>query len=115
MKIAVFQILDSKKDKERVRFSGYKETIEWVGKIDPAIYDKVFETQNLSDVPEENKIGFLETLYEEMNVGDLRQFVVRSLSVSDVILLDDEAYFVDSFGFKKFPADEFLENTGVRS
>lgn len=116
MKVSVYQI-DSAKDKERVRFEGYERTLEWAGKIDPAIYDKVFESDTFSEIPEGKVYDFLETLFQEMNEGFLRQFVRRSMSVSDVIVLDKDAYFVDNFGFKNFPAKGFCEvenNTGPR-
>lgn len=52
---------------------------------------------------------FLENLYHELNVNHPKDYTTRSLSVSDVVVLDyfkdgehsTYAYFVDSFGFKE--------------
>lgn len=50
---------------------------------------------------EENVIGTLEKIYLMFNLSKPNDFNGHSLSVSDVIELDKEKYYVDRFGWKK--------------
>lgn len=109
MKFSVFQI-NHDKDTERVIFESYERTIDWAGKIDPEIYDCVLTSGVGLELKEDQVADFLECLFAEMNSTDSGLvWNGRSMSVSDVVLLDGEAYFVDSVGFKKFPADGFIK------
>lgn len=66
---------------------------------------------NLSDINGSSIEDKLSKTYEIFNLNHPEDFRGHSLSVSDVITLDDtNAYYVDSFGFKDFPAF-FLEKT----
>lgn len=48
----------------------------------------------------------LETLYEEFNINKPVDFMGHSMSVSDVVVVNDNAYYCDSVGFREYP--EFL-------
>lgn len=76
MKISVYQI-NHERDKDRVLFSPYAETLKESDAINPAIYDKVFEGEvnctNLEDV--------FRLFNEEMPITHRG----HSLSVSDVV------------------------------
>ena len=54
----------------------------------------------------------LDSLYERFNINHPEDYKARSMSVSDVIVLDrcgsKTSYYVDSFGFKELP--EFIED-----
>ena len=50
---------------------------------------------------EENVIGTLEKIYSMFNAYRPKDFKGHSLSVSDVVELDGEKYYVDRFGWKK--------------
>lgn len=108
MKFAVYQI-DHEKDVERVHFENYERTIEWAGKVDPSIYQKVWEGEYDPDVFED-EFSFLDELFFVLNVGERpRGYIGTSMSVSDVIAIGEEAYFVDSVGFKRISSEWFFE------
>ena len=50
---------------------------------------------------EENVIETLEKIYLMFNLSKPNDFHGHSLSVSDVVELDGEKYYVERFGFKK--------------
>lgn len=109
MKFSVFQI-NHDKDTERVIFESYERTIDWAGKIDPEIYDRVLTSWVGLELKEDQVDDFLECLFAEMNSTDSGLvWKGRSMSVSDVVLVGDNAYFVDSIGFKKIPAEGFIK------
>ncbi len=68
-------------------------------------------TGTLSDIPDTNK---LEGIYYRFNMERPDDFTGHSLSVSDIIVIEDEnnktAYFVDSVGYKEIP-EFFAERT----
>ena len=45
--------------------------------------------------------GLLERVFETLNVNRPSDFTGHSLSMSDIVVLGDEAYYVDRFGFKR--------------
>lgn len=73
-----------------------------------ADYDMVY-TGDLSDIQGNNK---LESIYEKFNIAHPEDFTGHSLSVSDIVVIEENgeqtAHFVDSIGFTKMP-DFFLE------
>lgn len=71
-------------------------------------YDNIeFNIENYKQVydgnidAEENVIGTLEKIYLMFNLSKPNDFYGHSLSVSDVVELDREKYYVDQFGWKK--------------
>lgn len=50
----------------------------------------------------------LDGLYEQFNVSRPADFSGHSMSVSDIVILDGTAYYVDDFGFTELPGS-FLE------
>ena len=63
------------------------------------LYKKVYdgEMDDMNETPSE----MLERIYVKFNVARPEDFHGHSLSVSDVILLDGQHYYVDSVGFIK--------------
>ena len=78
--------------------------------IEPNIdnYDKVYEGDFSEFVTDDNTIEQqLEALYTKFNVARPSDFEGHSLAVSDVVVVNDEAYYVDTFGFR--PIDNFIK------
>ena len=71
-------------------------------------YDNIeFNIENYKQVydgnidAEENVIETLEKIYLMFNLSKSNDFHGHSLSISDVVELDREKYYVDQFGWKK--------------
>lgn len=87
------------KDYRYKRFSPLYILDESSIKVDINDYICVYEGEyNRS---KKNIIGILENLYEIFNINRPSDYHGASMSVSDIIVLDDEYYYCDSFGFKK--------------
>ena len=86
-----------------IRFEPY-ETLEKNGsKPEFANYNKVYE----GDISVKGGTAEkLEALYEQFNIQRPEDFKGHSLSVSDVVVLDNKAYYVDTVGFK--PLEQFV-------
>lgn len=97
MKIKVYQI-DIERDSNIVCYMCYESTLKRAGKVDPKIYNKVFEG--------EVACRDLEDVYHLFNVGQKPEnYFGRSMSVSDVVqVIESDSkspgfYFCDSIGF----------------
>ena len=103
MKIKVYQINDEL-DANRIRFREYKDVLKEEGKLDPALYRKVYE----GDVDCQD----LEDVYELLNTNEPIPFQGHSLSVSDIVEVCEQVegtnvgfYYCDIIGYK--PVEEF--------
>ncbi len=87
-----------------LRFMPYDFITKNGGKPDFNNYDKVYEgyAVDLSGTV----VSKLESLFEKFNLDRPEDFKGHSLSVSDVVVLGDTAYYVDDVGFK--PLDDFI-------
>lgn len=94
MKIKIYQI-NSERDTDRLKFMGFSRL---KGDVDPGSYDEVFS----GDVDCEN----LEDVFARFNTEGHPLHRGHSLSVSDVVLTEDGAYFCDTIGFKEIDFDE---------
>ena len=98
-RVKIYQI-DTDRDKDRLIFAGSdvlmknKPALE----IDASIYDEVFSGELESKVPEE-LFALFNTRGHPLHRG-------HSMSVSDVIVTEDGAFFCDSYDFKKISFDE---------
>ncbi len=99
MKLKIYQI-NSQRDTQRVRFIGSDLLAALTGSfaIDPAIYDEVFS----GDVDCKN----LEDVYIKFNTDGHPLHRGHSLSVSDVVVTENGAFFCDSVGFMEIRFDE---------
>lgn len=95
MRTKIYQI---DKDTFGTKFMDYDFTMQKAGEIRPELYQEVFN----ADIDEEN----LEAVYTRFNSTNHPLFRGHSLSVSDVVVNDKGAFFVDSIGFKKIDFDE---------
>lgn len=70
-------------------------------------YDKVYEAPVSSINTDSKEIaGQLEAVFVQFNTNRPEDFSGHSLSISDIVTIEDKAYYVDSFGFK--PLENFL-------
>ena len=99
MKVKVYQI-DSERDPLRRKFFSLEETRNIQGKdgIDASIYDEVLN----ADMDASN----LEDVFAQLNTGRHPLLRGHSLSVSDVVVNENGAFFCDSFGFQQIDFDE---------
>lgn len=95
MRTKIYQI---DKDTFGTKFMDYDFTMQKAGEIRPELYQEVFN----ADIDEES----LEAVYTRFNSTHHPLFRGHSLSVSDVVVNDKGAFFVDSIGFKKIDFDE---------
>ena len=96
-----------------IRYSS-KQTIEKEGiQLNQEDYELIYEG-SLSEFPDDNPLDFI---YQRFNIGDKPDgYKGRSLSVSDVIVIDkndeQQAYFCDRLGFADMP-EFFKEKESV--
>jgi len=62
-------------------------------------YEKVYEG-DLDAAEIDNIRDALELLFHIFNVDHPKDYEARSLSVSDIVVLDEEPFYCDSFGWK---------------
>lgn len=66
------------------------------------IYDYVnvytYDIEHSDDI-----LSLLDEIFEKFNVNHPDDYYSSSLSVSDVVMVDDDAYYCDSFGWQKLP------------
>ena len=83
-----------------LRFEPYDRLIATGHKVDPAYYEQVYTASLSSDMT-------LDGIYTKFNIDRPADFTGHSLSVSDVIVLQQNGqksvHYVDSFGFKEIP------------
>ena len=99
MRVKIYQI-NMNRDSNRLKFSGLTEMEKISGSsaVDPSIYDEVFSGELDTDNPEE--------IYMHFNDGGHPLHRGHSLSVSDVVVIGETAYFCDRVGFAKIAFDE---------
>jgi len=93
MRVKIYQI-NSDRDTDRQKFMSLDDDKT----VSSAIYDEVFN----AEIDETD----LEAIYERFNTRHHPLFRGHSLSVSDVVVMDDKAHYVQSLGFKEIPFDE---------
>ncbi len=95
--------LKNNPENHAIRFEGYTLAEKHGEPAKPENYDLVY-TGSLDDFGDSNK---LEAIYTKFNIDRPEDFKGHSLSVSDIIVMNDEAHYVDSFGFVDV-SDKFL-------
>lgn len=88
-----------------VRFEPYERLLKAGLKPDFKTYDKMYEA-DISMLSGKSTGEKLESAFYVFNQERPEDFKGHSLSVSDVVVLDDTAYYVDSVGFK--PLKDFI-------
>ena len=99
MRTKIYQI-NTERDANRVKFIGSDSLKKFQGSddINSSIYDEVFN----AEIDETN----LEDIFTKFNTEGHPLHRGHSLSVSDVVVNDNGAFFCDSVGFKQIPFDE---------
>lgn len=99
-----YRILQLDIDRESVR-DNRKMFMSWdilnkcCGGFDIADYKEVYSSELQTNINKKELI--LDKIFEKFNINHPEDFTGHSLSVSDVVILDNETYFCDSFGWKK--------------
>lgn len=99
MRTKIYQI-NRDRDSNRVKFTGLAglERLQGSSTVDASLYDEAFN----ADIDEVD----LEAIYSRFNLDKHPLFRGHSLSVSDVVVNDNGAFFCDSVGFKSIEFDE---------
>ena len=103
-----FEIYQIKKSDEtsNIRFEPLERLAEFGQKPVFSNYDKVYEGDMSTINVRGNTVGDkLEAVFVKFNINRPEDFTGHSLSVSDVVVMDDKAYYVDKVGFQ--PLKEF--------
>ncbi len=95
--------LKNNPENHAIRFEGYTLAEKHGEPAKPENYDLVY-TGSLDDFGDSNK---LEAIYTKFNLDRPEDFKGHSLSVSDIIVMNNEAHYVDSYGFVDV-SDRFL-------
>ena len=99
MRVKVYQI-NSGRDEKRGKFFGMdaREKLHLSQAVDPSIYDEVFNAEIDESDPED--------IFRRFNTEGHPLHRGHSLSVSDVVVTENGAYFCDDVGFKQIEFDE---------
>ena len=99
MRTKIYQI-NTSRDANRVKFEGLDqlERLQNSPDVDPSIYDEVFNAEIDESDPED--------VYQRFNTEGHPLYRGHSLSVSDVVINDNGAFFCDTIGFAPVSFDE---------
>lgn len=97
-KVSIYQI-QMKDDAENKLFQSYNTIVKEFGGIKMSDYTKVHQCNHATMEKTTNAI--LDEIYARFNGVHPDDYKGRSISVSDIIVLDSNLYYVDKFGFKK--------------
>ena len=99
MRTKIYQI-NTDRDAKRVKFEGLDqlERLQNSPDVDPSIYDEVFNAEIDESDPED--------VYQRFNTEGHPLYRGHSLSVSDVVINDNGAFFCDTIGFAPVSFDE---------
>lgn len=103
-----FEIYQLKKSDDNIyiRFEPLERLAELGQKPDFSNYDKIYEGDLSAVNAHGDTVGDkLEAVFVKFNLDRPEDFKGHSLSVSDVVVMDDKAYYVDAVGFQ--PLKEF--------
>lgn len=98
-----FEIYQLKKSDDNIyiRFESLERLAELGQKPEFSNYDKIYEGDMSTVNARSNTVGDkLEAIFVKFNLDRPEDFKGHSLSVSDVVVMDDKAYYVDAVGFQ---------------
>ena len=99
---AIYQLKDGDETRD-IRFEPYERLAKQGQQPDISNYNKVYEG-NIADITEKPDLRMqLEDVFYKFNMERPDDFKGHSLSVSDVVMIKSQAFYVDSFGFKPLP------------
>lgn len=99
MRTKIYQI-NSKRDVNRIKFESLDRLERYQGSsaVDPSIYDEVFN----AEIDETD----FEDIFQRFNTEGHPLHRGHSLSVSDIVVIEEGAYYCDSVGFRQVDFDE---------
>lgn len=105
----MYGILQLDLDNENAREKAF-EPYEWLERneidFDPDEYKLVWYDEIETDTDDVTEM-LLDRLYEKFNINHPKKYEGRSMSVSDIIIFEDTAYYVDMIGFRELGNLEF--------
>lgn len=109
-----YTILQLKADTEEQRnkwFLPYNYLISKLGKLDLEDYYKVYEgeTEFLGGISNDSKAHLLlDELFEQFNMYPPKDFKGHSLSVSDIVTVEDRMFYCDDNGWKEIKKEDII-------
>jgi hypothetical protein len=85
---------------ERKAFMGWAYIINHTSGFNFQQYTKVYEGI-LPEVADKQDSDYLEDLFTKFNLNHPDDYQGRSLSTSDVVILDETIYYCDNYGWKE--------------
>jgi hypothetical protein len=107
MKYTILQLKADTEDQRNKWFIPYSELTRKFGKVDLNDYFKVYEgeTEFLEDISSISNIVkvhlLLDELFEQFNMYPPKDFKGHSLSVSDIVTVEDRVFYCDDIGWKE--------------
>lgn len=95
----IYQLKSGDENRD-IRFEPYEQLQKQGIKPNFARYDKVYEG-DFNAVRGKNLSDKMEALFEKFNIDRPNDFKGHSLSISDVVAVDDKAFYVDRVGYKE--------------
>ena len=105
----ILQIDDEREENRDKLFVPYSYLEKKHINLDPEDYKMIYADEIFINESEGDDISMhdLDKIYEKYNIDFPEDYVGRSMSISDVIMFDDCAFYVDMFGFHKLDEFEF--------
>lgn len=100
MKYTVLQIPFPETDKEEKIFHEYAyKHLDWIDKVHPEYYKKTYEG-NL-ETSSTDVMDILEEIFTELNINWPADYTGHSLSISDIVKINNRYYYCDAYGWKE--------------
>ena len=100
MKYTVLQIPFPRTKAEETIFCKYAyKHLDWIDKVHPEYYEKIYEGEIKTDKISEFEI--LEEIFTLLNINHPEDYKGHSLSVSDIVVINDHYYYCDAYGWKE--------------
>lgn len=96
-KVSIYQIEETKSVNKL--FQSYASIVNEFGGVKLSDYKKVYNCNHAT--MESNTMAILDEIFTRFNVEQPKNYKGRSISVSDIIVLDGVMYYVDKIGFQK--------------
>lgn len=92
-RVEILQIRGRDAESRNAKFASTREMRSFGIEFNPSLYSSVYNG--------EMNVGTLDDVYAQLQGVKPTGYKGHSLSVSDLVRVDGQTYFVDSFGFKK--------------
>ena len=101
MTVEIYQARTNINESRDILFMDYKDVIKKFSNLKNTYtkyYEKKYEySEDYMDLTDREILGII---FEKFNLDCPDDFIGRSLSVSDIVTLNDKLYFCDSYGWK---------------